>query len=121
MRQIRTSLISTAPRLILKRLCKGCRTRRTGRQDGCVNARRPTDWAEHATIGSPFPENGITVVELSGKSSRTRPYEGDCGGRFERRLGSGQDFEWPMAPSQKAVSGYVFFDGVVFWRAVCDP
>jgi hypothetical protein len=59
---------------------------------------RPINWAEHATIGSPFLEHGVTVVELSGKRSRTRSYEGAGGGRLERRLASGQDFEWPMAP-----------------------
>src|SRR5438045_1816069 len=59
---------------------------------------RPINWAEHATIGSPFLESGFTVVELSGKRSCTRTYEGAGSGRLERRLASGQDFEWPMAP-----------------------
>src|SRR5215813_2995295 len=35
---------------------------------------RPINWAEHATIGSPFLDPGMTAVDLSGKRSRTRPY-----------------------------------------------
>src|SRR5436190_20009686 len=34
---------------------------------------RPINWAEHATIGSPFVESGVTVVEISGSRSQTRP------------------------------------------------
>jgi hypothetical protein len=33
---------------------------------------RPVNWAEHATIGSPFLEAGVTVVDVSGSRSRTR-------------------------------------------------
>ena len=35
---------------------------------------RPVNWAEHATIGSPFLEPGVTVVDVSGSRSHTRPY-----------------------------------------------
>jgi hypothetical protein len=59
---------------------------------------RPVNWAEHATIGSPFLEPGVTVVDLSGSRSRTRPYQETKNGSTERRLASGQDFTWPMAP-----------------------
>ncbi len=59
---------------------------------------RPVNWAEHATIGSPFLEPGATFVDLSGSRSRTRPYEGVMNGQSVRRLTSGQDFTWPMAP-----------------------
>lgn len=58
---------------------------------------RPVNWAEHATIGSPFLEPG-TVVDLSGSRSRTRPYERVDNGQTQRRLTSGQDFTWPLAP-----------------------
>jgi hypothetical protein len=51
-------------------------------------------WAEHATIGSPFLEAGATAIDVSGKQSQTRPYTQ----RGPRRLASGKDFTWPMAP-----------------------
>jgi len=59
---------------------------------------RPVNWAEHATIGSPFLEPGVTVVDISGSRSRTRPYQAKQMGDVQRRLTSGQDFTWPMAP-----------------------
>ncbi len=60
---------------------------------------RPVNWAEHATIGSPFLEPGVTVVDLSGSRSRTRPYEQtNNNAPVERRLRPGEDFTWPMAP-----------------------
>ena len=59
---------------------------------------RPVNWAEHATIGSPFLESGVTVVDLSGSRSRTRPYERLDNGQSTLRLGSGEDFNWPLAP-----------------------
>ena len=59
---------------------------------------RPVNWAEHATIGSPFLEPDATVVDLSGSRSRTRPYDQTVNGQSLRRLTSGQDFTWPLAP-----------------------
>lgn len=59
---------------------------------------RPVNWAEHATIGSPFLEPGVTVVDVSGSRSRTRPYDSPKSGDVDQRLTSGQDFTWPMAP-----------------------
>jgi hypothetical protein len=59
---------------------------------------RPVNWAEHATIGSPFLESGVTVVDLSGSRSHTRPYDQSDNGQSTRRLASGQDFIWPLAP-----------------------
>ena len=59
---------------------------------------RPVNWAEHATLGSPFLESGATVVDLSGSRSRTRPYDQKSQGPVQRRLTSGHDFTWPMAP-----------------------
>ena len=59
---------------------------------------RPVNWAEHATIGSPFLESGVTVVDLSGSRSQTRPYDKVDNGPVQRRLQSGKDFTWPMAP-----------------------
>jgi hypothetical protein len=59
---------------------------------------RPVNWAEHATIGSPFLESGVTVVDLSGFQSRTRPYDEVLSSQSSRRLTSGQDFTWPLSP-----------------------
>ena len=62
---------------------------------------RPLNWAEHATVGSPWLESGVTVVDVSGSRSQTRPWqqaEGN-GGQTQQRLPSGKDFKWPMAPA----------------------
>jgi hypothetical protein len=56
---------------------------------------RPLVWAEHATIGSPFLEAGVTVVDMPAKRAQTRPY---ASAEPQHRLVSGKDFEWPMAP-----------------------
>jgi hypothetical protein len=61
---------------------------------------RPVNWAEHATVGSPFLEPGITVVDVSGSRSRTRPWDQPRNGQSDRRLTSGEDFAWPMAPGR---------------------
>lgn len=66
------------------------------RLESLVAFDRPISWAEHATIGSPFLERGITAVDQSGTASRTRPYEAQAKGR--RTLVSGADFTWPAAP-----------------------
>lgn len=62
---------------------------------------RPVNWGEHATIGSPFLESGVTVVDLSGSRSRVRDYEQvkNPDGITERRLVSGHEFTWPAAPA----------------------
>ena len=56
---------------------------------------RPVNWAEHATIGSPFLASGVTVIDVSGSRSQTRPYPLN---RPNERLAPGQNFTWPMAP-----------------------
>ena len=55
---------------------------------------RPLVWAEHATIGSPFLEAGVTVVDMPAKRAQTRPHDDPA----KHRLASGKDFDWPMAP-----------------------
>jgi hypothetical protein len=66
---------------------------------------RPANWAEHATVGSPFLESGATVFDLSGGKSQTRPYQqppqraqAANPNQSVRRLVSGGDFTWPAAP-----------------------
>ncbi|MBC7925766.1 MAG: hypothetical protein H7039_08920 [Bryobacteraceae bacterium] len=66
------------------------------RLESLVAFDRPISWAEHATIGSPFLERNVTVVDQSGSRSRTRPYEAAQKGA--RSFASGQDFQWPNAP-----------------------
>jgi hypothetical protein len=59
---------------------------------------RPVNWAEHATIGSPFLESGVTAVDMSGTRSRTRPNQPTGPAERQQRLVAGKDFTWPMAP-----------------------
>ncbi len=59
---------------------------------------RPISWAEHATIGSPFLEAGVTVVDISKNRALTRPY-GEGRRRIPHRLPSEKEFDWPMAPT----------------------
>jgi hypothetical protein len=59
---------------------------------------RPICWAEHATIGSPFLEAGVTVVDISKNRALTRPHR-EAQGRVPHRLPSEKEFEWPMAPT----------------------
>jgi hypothetical protein len=63
---------------------------------------RPVNWAEHATVAAPFLAPGSSVIDLSGVRSQTRPYAIDPASAkknpTERRLASGRDFTWPMAP-----------------------
>ena len=56
---------------------------------------RPICWAEHGTIGSPFLERGVTVVDISRNRAMTRPHQ-DRRPR-PHRLPSGVEFEWPMS------------------------
>ena len=58
---------------------------------------RPIAWAEHATIGAPFLEPGVTVVDVPATRSKTRPYE-SRGTGVVHRLASDKEFKWPMAP-----------------------
>jgi hypothetical protein len=58
---------------------------------------RPVFWAEHATIGSPFLEAGVTVVDMSARRAKTRPYQPEKG-ELPHRLPSDKEFTWPEAP-----------------------
>jgi hypothetical protein len=77
---------------------------------------RPVNWAEHATLSSPYVEPGKMQVFLSGTRSQNRPPNDQPGrgaapavapnpGRGNnnaagngRPLPGGKDFMWPMAP-----------------------
>lgn len=60
---------------------------------------RPINWAEHATIGSPFLEPGVTVVDMSANRALTRPYKAPGTAERRHRITSGEEFEWPLAPT----------------------
>lgn len=62
---------------------------------------RPVNWAEHATIGSPFLERGVTVVDISRNRAMTRPREGTTLAGLAHRLASGVEFKWPKAPARE--------------------
>jgi hypothetical protein len=58
---------------------------------------RPINWGEHATIGSPLLEPGVTVVDLSGGRSETTDYAnappaGPTNASVQRRLAAGKEF-----------------------------
>ena len=61
---------------------------------------RPVNWAEHATIGSPFLERGVTVVDMSPSRAMTRPREAATRNGLSHRLVSGREFAWPDAPAR---------------------
>lgn len=60
---------------------------------------RPVNWAEHATIGAPFLEPGVTVVDMPARQASTRPYVE--GWKVNHRLASGKAFKWPLAPGRQ--------------------
>jgi hypothetical protein len=59
---------------------------------------RPMAWAEHATIGAPFLQPGVTVVDMPAVRAKTRPYSDPASGDIRHRLASDKEFTWPMAP-----------------------
>ncbi|MDA0204486.1 MAG: hypothetical protein O3A53_19190 [Acidobacteria bacterium] len=60
---------------------------------------RPINWAEHATIGSPFLEPGVTVVDMSANRALTRPYKEPGSPERRHRITSDEEFVWPLAPT----------------------
>jgi hypothetical protein len=80
--------------------------------ESLVGFDRPINWAQHATIGSPFLEPGVTVVDMSSSRALTRPH-GNDNQRPPYRLVSEKEFTWPMAP--------LLDGGLVDLRAAPDP
>ncbi len=62
---------------------------------------RPVNWAEHATIGSPFLERGVTVVDMSPNRALTRPRAEASRSGLAHRLASEREFKWPLAPARE--------------------
>lgn len=70
-----------------------------GRLESLLGFDRPAIWAEHATIGSPFLEPGVTVVDMKVVKAKTRPYTPvEREGGLPHRLPSDIEFTWPNAP-----------------------
>jgi hypothetical protein len=59
---------------------------------------RPVNWAEHATIGAPFLEEGKTVVDMPAVKAKTREHTGRVRPGQEHALKSFEEFTWPKAP-----------------------
>ena len=57
---------------------------------------RPINWAEHATIGAPFLERSMTVVDMSASRAKTRQWTTQQ--EPPHRLASSKEFTWPLAP-----------------------
>jgi hypothetical protein len=64
-----------------------------GKLQSLLGFDRPVCWAEHATIGSPFLEAGVTVVDISENRAVTRPHESK---NATYRLPPFQEFAWPL-------------------------
>lgn len=61
---------------------------------------RPINWAEHATIGGAFLEQGKTVTEMSARRAMTRSHASEATDPPERhQLADFKEFAWPMAPT----------------------
>jgi hypothetical protein len=61
---------------------------------------RPVNWAEHATIGGPFLQQGVTVTDMSAARSMTRPYASQRVNPPDRyNLADSKEFTWPTAPT----------------------
>ncbi|MBI1792304.1 MAG: hypothetical protein HYR60_32685 [Acidobacteria bacterium] len=59
---------------------------------------RPVNWAEHATIGAPFLEPELTVVDMPARQAQTRSH-GERSLPQPHRLPPSVDFTWPMSPA----------------------
>ena len=57
---------------------------------------RPIGWTQHATLGPPFLETGVTQFRAS--ATKSRVFESEFGP--DDYLKSGADFEWPLAPGK---------------------
>lgn len=68
--------------------------------ESLVGFDRPINWAEHATIGGAFLEQGRTVTDMSAVRAMTRSYESEAVDPPERHnLADYKAFAWPMAPT----------------------
>lgn len=57
---------------------------------------RPIGWTQHATLGPPFLERGVTQFRASAKKSKV--FESEFG--TDAYLKPGAEFEWPLAPGK---------------------
>jgi hypothetical protein len=68
----------------------------TSQLESHLTVDRPVSWAEHATIGPPFMEQGKVVVDMPATNCRVRPFKP---GAIPGHLVYDHDFKWPMAPT----------------------
>lgn len=54
---------------------------------------RPIAWTQHATLGPPFLEKGVTTFHLP--ATRSKVFEGEFGDGY---MQAGAEFDWPHAP-----------------------
>lgn len=64
--------------------------------ESALNIDRPISWAEHATLGPPFLEQGDVFVDMPVTNCRVRPYKP---GPIPGELVYDRDFKWPLAPT----------------------
>jgi hypothetical protein len=57
---------------------------------------RPIGWTQHATLGPPFLEKGITQFRAS--ATKSKVFEGEFGD--DAYLKTGAEFEWPLGPGK---------------------
>ena len=56
---------------------------------------RPVGWTQHATLGPPFLEKGMTLFEMS--ATRSKVIEAEFAPGADRFV-AGAEFDWPLAP-----------------------
>jgi hypothetical protein len=66
-----------------------------GELESLLGFDRAINWAEHATIGTPYLTSEKTVVDTSAGRCQVRPHDS----RPPHRLAAGPEFSYPMAPS----------------------
>jgi hypothetical protein len=57
---------------------------------------RPVCWTQHATLGPPFLENGVTQFRAS--ATKSKVFEGEFG--KDDYLKAGTEFDWPLGPGK---------------------
>jgi len=57
---------------------------------------RPIGWTQHATLGPPFLERGVTQFRAS--ATKSKVFESEFG--TDAYLNAAAEFEWPLAPGK---------------------
>ena len=70
----------------------------TSELESALNIDRPVSWAEHATLGPPFLEQGDVFVDMPVTNCRVRPYKP---GPIPGKLVYDRDFKWPLCADKR--------------------